>query len=105
MSIVVSLEELAGEIAKRGAGYLLTTTADSRPHILHLSFSVDGTELRAEVGRSAVTNIEAQSAVSLLWPARSTDDYSLIVDGTASISDEAMAVIVASGAVLHRPAP
>ncbi|MCP5030300.1 MAG: hypothetical protein GY939_00750, partial [Actinomycetia bacterium] len=105
MSTVVPLEELADEIAKRGAGYLLTTTADSRPHILHLNFAVDGTELRVEVGRSARINIGAQPAVSILWPAQATDEYSLIVDGTATISDEATAVIIATGAVLHRPAP
>ncbi len=66
---------------------------------------MDGTELRAEVGRSARTNIGVQPAVSVLWSARTTDEYSLIVDGTATISGEATAVIVATGAVLHRPAP
>lgn len=110
MSIPVPLEELAGEIGKRGSGYLLTTTAGSRPHVMHLRFAVDGTELRSDVGRSAARNIVAQSAVTLLWPAAEEGGLSLIVDGTATIDDAgaeegtAVAVVFATGAVLHRPA-
>lgn len=110
MSIPVPLAELAGEVGKRGPGYLLTTTADSRPHVMHLRLTVKGTELRSEVGRSATRNIVAQPAVTLLWPAVEDGGLSLIVDGTATIVDAAtaegaaVAVISATGAVLHRPA-
>ena len=104
MSITVALEELAQEVGKRGPGYLLTTTAGGRPHVMHLRFQIEGTELRAGVGRSATRNIEAEPAVTLLWPSDTDGGYSLIVDGTATIEDEAMAVITAIGAILHRPA-
>jgi hypothetical protein len=104
MSIVVPLEDLAGEIAERGAGYLLSA-AGGRPHILHLNFVVDGIELRAEVGPSAKANIEAQPAVAVLWPGRTADEYSLIADGEATIDGEATVVVTAVGAMLHRPAP
>jgi hypothetical protein len=105
MSISVPLEELAAELAERGAGYVLTSNAGSRPHIMHVHFVTDGTELRAEVGRSAVANIRAEPAVALLWPPTADDEYSLIVDGTAIIEGEATAVITAVGAIRHRPAP
>ena len=107
MSISVALDDLAGEVAKRGPGYLLTTAADSRPHVMHLRWTMEGIELRAGVGRSASANISAQAAVTLLWPPEEDGGYSLIVDGDASIADGAdgpIAVVTAQGAVLHRPA-
>ena len=104
MSIVVPLEDLADQVAERGAGYLMTT-AGGRPHILHLNFVVTGTELRAEVGTSAKANIGDQPEVSMLWPGRTADEYSLIADGEATIEGDATAVITAVGAILHRPAP
>ena len=104
MSISVPLEELADEVSKRGPGYLLTTAEGSRPHVVHLQFAVDGSELRADVGRSAVRNIGMQPAVTLLWPPDEDGGYSLIVDGTAMVEGEATAVVAATGAVLHRPA-
>ena len=104
MSIEVALEDLADEVIKRGRGYLLSSTAGSRPHVMHLRFTVDGAELRADVGRSATRNIGAQPAVTLLWPPDTDGGYSLIVDGEARIDGEATAVVTATWAVLHRPA-
>lgn len=109
MSIPVALEDLAAAVAERGPGYLLTTTEGGRPHVLHLRFEVSGVELRCPVSRTAVRNIGAQPAVTLLWPPLD-DGYSLIVDATAAIQRpaadgaEAAAVLTAVGAILHRPA-
>ena len=114
MSIPVPLDDLAAEVAKRGPGYLLTTTEGSRPHMLHLRFDVtggaDGVALRAPVSRTAARNIEAQPAVTLLW-APLEDGHSLVVDAEAAIERpaadgaEAVAVLTAVKALLHRPAP
>ncbi len=104
MSIVVALDDLAAEVAKRGPGYLLSASAASRPHVMQLRFDVDGVELRSEVGRSAARNIGAQPAVTVLWPPEESGGYSLIVDAEAVIEGEATAVITATNAVLHRPA-
>ena len=101
MSISVPVEELAAEVAKRGAGYLLTTAADSRPHVMHLHFDVAGAEFRAKIGRSARANIAAQTAVTLLWPPEGEEEHSLIVDATATVEGDSTAVITAIGAVLH----
>lgn len=103
MSIAVAIEDLAAEVEKRGPGYLLTTTADSRPHVMHFHFTIDGARLETGVGRSAARNIEAQAAVTLLWPPMDDGGYSLIVDGEAVVEGES-AVITALTAVLHRPA-
>ncbi len=45
----------------------------------------------------------ANAAVTLLWPPREPDDFSLIVDGTAEVVAQTMHVRP-TGAVLHRPA-
>lgn len=109
MSIEVALNELAAEVTRRGAGYLLTTVADGRPHVMHVSFDTGDASLSCDVGRSARRNIEAQPAVTLLWPALEPGGYSLIVDGSASVSPSAdgagaRVAVTPSHAVLHRPA-
>ena len=101
MSILVLLEDLAAEVAKRGAGYLLTTAADSRPHVMHLHFDVDGTEFRAKIGRSASRNIATQPAVTLLWPPGGEAGNSLIVDATATADGDSTTLMTALSAVLH----
>ncbi len=107
MSISVALDDLAEHVSQRGPGYLLTTNAESRPHVMHLRWTMDGVELQAGVGRSASANIGAQAAVTLLWPPMEEGGYSLIVDGEAVVNDGpdgAVAVVTAQSAVLHRPA-
>ena len=107
MSIELALEELRDEVEDRGPGYLLTTTAGSRPHVMHLRLEVDGVTLRAPIGRTAAANISAQPAVSLLWPPSVDNSYSLIVDGDATVEDGddgPVAVVTATHAVFHRPA-
>lgn len=107
MSIKVALDEIAGHVEERGAGFLVTTGPDGRPHTTHVTFAFEGAMLRAPIGRKTLRNVEAQSLVALLWPARSSDDYNLIVDGTASVvdvNDEGLgfASIEATHAILHR---
>ena len=119
MSIKVALDELAAAVTERGAGYLLTAASTGgRPHVMHVSFDVEdggpgagAPTLRAKVGRSAVRNITAEAAVTLLWPQDEEGGYSLIVDATATTEGDPegdtppVAVITPTDAVLHRPAP
>ncbi len=60
MSIAVPLERLRASTEKRGT-------------------------LIVDVGRRSAANKAARPAVSLLYPVRTDDDYSLIVDGTAAV--------------------
>ena len=109
MSVKVDLAELADHVAPRGAGYLVTTGPDGRPHTTHVTFTIEGTTLRAPAGGKTVRNIGAQPLVALLWPPASDDDYNLIIDGTATAVDvdddgKGWAQIEATHAILHRNA-
>lgn len=108
MSIPVGLDKLAAEIAERGAGFLLTTREDGRPHATQVVFAVDeGGTMRAPTGRTTSKNIRHVGLVSLLWPPTEAGGYSLIVDGEAVIDGpdgDHHAVITPTHAVLHRPA-
>ena len=109
MSIRVEMADLPEEIVRRGPGYLLSSIMDSRPHAAHLRFQVaaaDGqVQLRTPAGNTARANCRMRPAVTVLFPPVDDDGYSLIVDGEARVDDEDHVIIVAVGAVLHRPAP
>ena len=105
MSIPVSLDGLRAAIAERGAGaYLLTVSDDGSPHAVHVAVQWDGDVLAADVGRRTAANAGARRSVSLLFPLRADGDYSLIVDGTASVA-AGRVVVTPTKAILHRPAP
>lgn len=109
MSIKVDLADLAEHVTPRGAGYLVTTGPDGRPHTTQVQFELSGQTLRAPAGRKTVRNIGEQPLVALLWPPASADDYNLIIDGTAAVvdlNDEGLgyAEIQATHAILHRNA-
>ncbi|MCW5892977.1 MAG: pyridoxamine 5'-phosphate oxidase family protein [bacterium] len=105
MSIPVPLDDLRAAIAERGAtAYLLTVSDDGSPHAVHTALAWEGDRLVAEVGKRTAANAAARPQVSLLYPVRRGGDYSLIVDGTASV-DARRVFVVARHAVLHRAAP
>lgn len=102
MSIAVSLEQLRDEVARRGDPAFVVTTGDDGPHVVSVRIAWDGDELVGGAGNRTAANIAARPVVSLLWPS-TFDDYSLIVDGTASAVDGTLRVAPAR-AVLHRSA-
>jgi len=107
MSIRVELDALADAIKDRGAGYLITTGLDGRPHTTSAQVSLAGATLTCGAGRKTGANIAAQPKVALLWAPTEPGDYSLIVDGDAVIEgedDQRRAIITATGAILHRAA-
>jgi hypothetical protein len=68
----------------------------------------EGDGLVAEAGAQTAANAAARPRVSLLFPVRADGDYSLIVDGTATVEagGEARRVRVKpSKIVLHRSGP
>ena len=104
MSVKVDLDELAAHVATYGLAYLLTVTDDQRVHAVAVRPSVTGDGVTVEgVGRRTLANLDTRPEVSLLWPPAEDGGYTLIVDGTATASDGALAV-KPSHAVLHRPA-
>ena len=109
MSVKVDLADIADHVTERGAGFLVTTGPDGRPHTTQVIFEIDGQKLRAPTGRKTSRNVAAQPLVALLWPPKTAGDYSLIVDGTASVVDlddegKGWAEIEATHAILHRNA-
>ena len=110
MSIPVPLDALRAALDERPPGaYLLTVGDDGRPHAVHVAVGWNGDRLVAEVGRRTAANAAARPrALSLIFPVRSADDYSLIVDGTAEVPDAAKDArrvrVTPTRAVLHRPA-
>jgi hypothetical protein len=104
MSVPVPIETLRHTLDERGAvAFLLTVSDDARPHAVQCPVRWEGNRLAVDVGRRSAANAAARPGVSLLYPARTAGDYSLIVDGTAAVAEQAV-VITPTKAVLHRPA-
>jgi len=109
MSIPVPLDGLRTAVEERGArAYLLTVSADARPHVVHVAVQWEGDALAADVGKRTAAHAVARPVVSLLYPVRAEGDYSLIVDGSARVAsreDGHRLLITPTKAVLHRPVP
>ena len=107
MSIPVALDQLAATIAERGDLAYLVTVGEHGPRVVSVTVVVDGDgdgSLVVGAGRHTAANVAVRPQVTLLWPAGGTDPkHSLLVDGTASVSDDGEhLLIVATGAILHR---
>ncbi len=105
MSIPVELDDLR-EVAARQMpfAYLLTVSENDRPHAVAITPYVGETTITCEAGRHSCSNATARPNVSLLWPPGDVDDYSLIVDGQATVDGTTLQITL-ERAVRHRPAP
>jgi len=105
MSIRVELGELR-EVAAGQApfAYLLTVSDDASAHAVAITPRINERSITCEAGNRSCANARARPNVSLLWPPSRPDDYSLIVDGRASV-DGSTVQIAPERAVRHRPAP
>jgi len=105
VSIPVELSGLADAIAQYRFAYLMTTNAAGAPHAVTVSPVLQGGELVVHgTGRRTREHASQRPAVGLVWPPRSATEYSLIVDGIASVGDDGLR-ITPTRAVLHRPGP
>lgn len=110
MNLEMALDRLEKVIAERGAGaYVLTVTGDGRPHAVYLDVAFEGGRLVASgIGATTATNVAARPNVSLLFPVSAAADYTLFVDGPATVEirgDERRVVVTPTRAVYHRPGP
>jgi len=109
MSIPVPLRQLDDALHERGsAAYVLTVSELGTPHVVHAVVTSEGDRLRATVGAHTADNAARRPRVSLLYPTRTTTDYSLIVDAVATVEvteDGPCLLLKPTRAVLHRPAP
>jgi hypothetical protein len=110
MSIPVTLEKLRQAIAgfATTATYLLTVSADGRPHSVAVAPEWDGDELVMGAGKTSVGNAAARPQVSLVWAPGEAGGYSLIVDATVTATalgdGDSSVTVQPTSAVLHRPA-
>jgi hypothetical protein len=101
MSVGVELEQLRSAIAAAGdAVFLLTVRDGVRPHAVSAIVSWDGDQLVTAATSRSSSNVASSSTVTLLWPAAG-QEYSLIVDGSATLDGEQMR-ITPTHAVQHR---
>jgi hypothetical protein len=109
MNVEVALARVSEQVKGRGtSGYVLTVTDGGTPHCVNADVHWDGTRFSAEVGAQTAGNATRRPAVSVLYPLRNADDYSLIIDGTAVVErtpDGRRVVVTPTRAVLHRNAP
>ncbi|MEJ2865877.1 hypothetical protein [Actinomycetospora flava] len=104
MSFEVTRDALAATVEGFAVAYLLTLGDRPRPHVGAVGTTVvDGVVQVRDVGRSALRDVAGHDAVTLLWAPRQAGDYSLIVDGTATVVGDRLDV-QPGRAVLHRPA-
>lgn len=105
MSIPVDITKLADAVAAYRFAYLLSVGEDRQAHAVATQPQLaEGRFTLTGLGRRSRTNVHTQPAVTLLWPPRDADDYSLIIDGDAALDGEVL-TITPTRAVLHRPAP
>jgi len=104
VSVPVALDALRGRIEQYGPNaHLVTVSSEGHPHVVSVVVEMDGGQLTSGAGRTTTANVAANPAVTFLWAAPKGDDYSLLVDATATATD---GVLTASPtrAVLHRVA-
>ena len=98
----MELEALAGEVAASGTvAMLVTVNEDDRPHAVAVDVRWHDGTLRTGAGSRTAANVTRRPGVSLVWPTLVPGEYSLIVDGTASVAD-AEVVVTPERAVRHR---
>ncbi len=104
VSVPVELSALEAEIARHGdVAFLVTTSAGGRPHVVSVQVAVGDGVLTMGAGRSSRRNAAEVSAVTLLWADTPEGEYCLLVDGDATVIDDAERIDVQpTSAILHR---
>lgn len=81
--------------------YLLTGSADGRPHAIAVSVTWQEGTLVVSAGRRSLANIVARPLLSVMWPAPDAAAYGLFLDGSGEVLGSEV-VITPTRAVLHR---
>lgn len=103
MSKPVDMHALAKAVIGYDFAYLITIADGDRIHTSAVQPMFDGESLFVTAPSSHVqANTDQRPKVSLVWPPREPDGYSLIVDGAAQLKGDNLKVVV-SRAILHRP--
>jgi hypothetical protein len=103
VTVAVPLDELEERLSQYPWGYLVSVRDDGRAQSLAVPTRLIDGALTATIGRGTAANVKARPSVTMLFPGASGEEFSLIVDGDASVDDDRIA-ITPTWAVLHRPA-
>jgi hypothetical protein len=105
MSVKVDLDRLADVLSDYAFAYLISVGDDYRAHTVAIEpLLTDGRLDVGTVGRHTRENTARHGDVTIVWPPREPDGYSLIVDGQARPSGDETLTIEPARAVLHRKA-
>ncbi len=88
--------------------FLLYSGANGSARVNHVVAAVTADPATITItgfGRGVAQRVADGAQLSVLWPAPSSEQFSLIADGTGAMVDDETLTIAVSGAVLHRPAP
>ena len=106
---VQMVRDLRALVTERGPGvYLVTVSEQGGPHTVYTTARWENGDFLAEAGATTAANAAARPIVSLLFPVRTEGDYSLIVDGLATVEagdSVARLRVKPTKAVLHRQGP
>ncbi len=99
----VDMRALEKAVTDFDFAYLITIADGDRIHTSAVKPTIEGEHVVVNAASSRVqTNTAQRSKVSLVWPPREPDGYSLIVDGAAQLVGDNLRV-VPTRAILHRP--
>ncbi len=110
MASDVDFNRLAEKLVGHDYAYLITVGDDGRPHPVPVMPVLDGdtVHIGALGGRRSRANLARSSEVTVMWPPPAPGGYTVIVDGTAEVSDAgeglAAVTIAPTRAVLIRVA-
>lgn len=103
MSIPVKIEDLARAVTEYDAAYLLTNR-DGRTKVATVEPVVtEGRVIVEDLGRGSTANLAENPQCTLMFPPPERHGYTLLVDGTATVTDGRLTMRPAT-AVCHRPA-
>jgi hypothetical protein len=109
MASNVDFARLGEKLAGYDYAYLITIDAENRPHPVPVMPTLEGETvcIGALGGRRSRANLARSNDVTVMWPPPAPGGYTVIVDGTAEVSDAgelASVKITPSRAVLIRVA-
>lgn len=109
MASNVDFARLAEKLVGCDYAYLITVDAENRPHPVPVMPVLQGdtVHIGALGGRRSRANLARSTDVTVMWPPPAPGGYTVIVDGTAEVSDAgelASLAITPSRAVLIRVA-
>lgn len=89
MSSAVDFDRLAEKLAGHDYAYLITVDAENRPHPVPVMpvLRGDTVYIGALGGRRSRANLARTGEVTVMWPPPVPGGYTVIVDGTAQVSD------------------